>query len=112
MNRRALLTGLLALLPGVAAAREWTCRRWTTREQFGFYTPPTRSTVTVTVKYMDEDPPEMRTQACRGGAGCALERAEDGAWVLMVPRPVDFADERALYILGHELLHALGAQHG
>jgi len=112
MNRRALFAGLLAFLPGTAAAREWVCKRWTTSEQFGFYTPPNRRIVTLRVAFLDEKPPEMNTKACRGGAGCYLKSASGGTDVVIVPRPTDFSDERALYVLGHEVLHAMGAQHG
>ena len=112
MNRRSFFGGLLTLMPGAAYAAERTCKRWTTKEQFAFYKPPTRNRVTITVRYTDEKPAIMQTKNCKGGAGCALERVSDGEWELAVPRPVDFSDEKALYILGHEVLHALGAQHG
>jgi len=110
--RRTFLAGLLALLPGSAAALEWSCQRWTTKEQFGFYKPPTHRTVTLRVAFLDENPPEMSTSQCRGGAGCYLKSATGGTDVVVVPRPTDFSDERALYVLGHEVLHAMGAQHG
>jgi len=112
LPRRTFFAGFLAFLPGAAVAREWVCKRWTTAEQFGFYAPPTRRTVTLRVAFLDEQPPEMRTKACRGGSGCYLKGTGGQPDLVMVPRPQDFADERALYVLGHEVLHALGAQHG
>ena len=111
-NRRTFLASLLALVPGSASALEWSCQRWTTKEQFGFYNPPTRRTVTFRVTFLDEQPPEMRTQQCKGGAGCYLKSATGDMDVVIVPRPTDFSDEYALYVLGHEVLHAMGAQHG
>lgn len=108
MGRRAFLGALLAVFPGMAVAHP----RITTPGQFGFYEPPTQRVITIRVAFLDENPPEMQTQGCRGGGGCYLKGADEQPDLVMVPRPKDFEDEYALYVLGHEVLHALGAKHG
>lgn len=72
--------------------------------RYKFYQPPTTDQVCLRVIFK----PEADIIRDQGASG----RHYEGSPVLIIsPTPKDFNDERALYILGHELLHALGAYH-
>jgi len=71
--------------------------------------PPTTDRVKLVVKFMPQEEVEMY---CGPRAeGCYLKNvAGYDDWLVMIPIK-DFNDERSLFILGHEIFHALGAEH-
>lgn len=72
------------------------------------YIPPTQHMAILYVKFMT---PEKASEYCGGNAhGCQFED-EDGVTEIVVARPADFNDVCAQANLGHEVLHALGADH-
>lgn len=84
-----------------------------TWEPYKTYTPPTRKQVFVKVTFADEL--EVR-RVCGGAVGCYKETKDRKGNDLVQPEIItpfvqDFNDVRGMAILGHEMLHALGANH-
>lgn len=76
---------------------------------YRFYAPPTREAITcVTVKFVKN---EEEMIARYGANGVFKGNPETSCGVIIVPAPQNFNDGRALMILGHEVMHALGAYH-
>lgn len=77
------------------------------------YVKPDRSVVTIKVQFEKKETVRL---LCGGAVGCFKGKADDkGRWIepplLIVPAPTSFNDQYALTVLGHEVLHALGAYH-
>lgn len=82
-------------------------------KKYGYYAPPTLNVVTVKVVLQ---PFEKTRATCDGGAGCLKGKMDkDGKWIgvptIYAPTPEGFNDVFAMTILGHEMMHALGAFH-
>ena len=86
----------LVLATSAALAQGWKYRS---------YKEPAREKVCVQVMWRAT---EQEVVDMCGGAGCWYKGEPS---LIVAPRPKDFNDSRAIYILGHELLHALGAEH-
>lgn len=69
---------------------------------------PTRSMVTVSVEWMDEDQINDVCKRSYRVNGCAIAGSPCRMYVT---EPKDFNDRDALVVLGHEFFHCLGAQH-
>lgn len=94
-----------ALIPCVPAVETPLQQRRTTYPNYKVYIPPTTDK-------LDGVKVELRTDAevriiCWGAAGCYDPPTKR----VIVPAPKDFNDGLGLMILGHEVLHALGAYH-
>jgi len=73
------------------------------------YKAPNKDRACAQVMWVEE---EKALQLCRAGQACWKPSATGSPYDLIVaPKPRDFNDERRLMILGHEFLHALGAEH-
>jgi len=68
----------------------------------------------VTVSVMLRDPVEVSGlcahQGARSNYGSIAAACSGQGWII-TPRPSGWDDTRALYLLGHEMLHQLGAKH-
>ena len=91
------LCGLLALLVGCANQP--------------YISPPQWNVVTVRVTWLSLE--EVR-EVCQNPrvSGCATNaNGEGGLSQIFAVKPESFSDEWRVLVLGHELLHALGATH-
>lgn len=82
-------------------------------QPYRVYTPPTRKQAFVKVTFTDEA--NVR-KLCGGAVGCYKETKDMKGNDMVQPEIVvpfvqDFNDVRGMAILGHEFLHALGANH-
>jgi hypothetical protein len=93
MNRRDFLA---AFLPGALPV------------PYRHYRPPTKDRACIRVMWQEL---EKAQQVCGGGQACWKPSATGNHDLIVAPKPRDFNDERRLMILGHEVLHALGAEH-
>lgn len=103
----AVLVLWLWFTPAVIAAWVWP--------PYKTYVPPTkaRSTVTMTINLAAPDIVRIK---CQGASGCMIAETDKtgkmvGIPVIWAPMPSSFNDLHSLTVLGHEVLHALGANH-
>ena len=80
---------------------------------YRFYEPPVHSQACFQIVWRSEE--RNAASVCKGGIACAVLPKEKnelgGTGVIYAPPPKDYNDERRLLILGHEVLHVLGANH-
>lgn len=72
--------------------------------------PPKLNSVTVVVLWAS--PEVIKARCGQGAAACSTVGRFDGDTAfILAPMPTSFSDDERLRLLGHELLHALGAMH-
>ena len=82
---------------------------------YRFYEPPVHSQACFNIVWRSEE--DNRKGACKGGIACAILPTDNeknplgGTGIIYTPPPKDFNDKDRLFILGHEVLHVLGANH-
>lgn len=81
------------------------------------YAPPSKDRMTVQLVWMD-DPTKycaLREGTLRNGGesylGCAAVLAKGTVCEVVMRKPKNFNDGQTLEVLGHELMHCLGARH-
>lgn len=74
---------------------------------------PTKDRAYVVVKWMDDPSSICSSVMLNRNAylGCAAQDIHTPRCTIYVRQPKDFNDTQALAVLGHELLHCLGASH-
>lgn len=102
----AFLLGLsMYVAPPSMQKAEW--------RDYRVYVPPNRNLVTLKVQWGTEE--QVRLW-CDGAVGC-MKAVQDemgnyvGVPLVIVPKPANYNDKFAMIILGHEVLHVLGAYH-
>ena len=100
----AVVVCVLALLLGWSIGSAWGALpipyRW--------FSPPTKERVCVQVMWVTQ---ERAAELCKGGGACWFPSATGNHDLIVAQRPKDFNDTWYLMTLGHELYHAMGAQH-
>ena len=99
------LAGVLLLLAVTFNAPADTA----TPGDYRYYKPPTHTLACVQVEWVKDETEAVKR--CKGGWGCYYAPAGGQPGLLVAPRVRSFSDALRLHILGHEFLHALGAQH-
>lgn len=98
---------MLMLLAIVAPAETWV--------PYKTYQPPEKMTKRIEVVVVLLPIEEVR-RVCHGAVGCYMpthnfDKKRLAHPTIVSPQPKDFNDLPALYTLGHEVLHAMGAYH-
>jgi len=73
------------------------------------YIVPTKTQINAEVVWVESREESAKLCGVEDALGCRV-KTEEGE-VLVVQRPRSFNDALALQVLGHEVLHSLGAQH-
>ena len=74
-----------------------------------YISPPILTTICLTVNWSTK---EQIKEICSGHACGEVGFTGGGCSNIWVERPDSFGDEERLRLLGHEVLHSLGATHG
>ena len=110
------LIRLIALMIVLAILAAQTFPLWAQKWEwppYTVYSPPTRSVFLVEVRLLSS---ELVRKQCGGAIGCYKPYIDHVGKPLTIPliiapAPQDFNDKEALSVLGHEVLHTMGANH-
>jgi len=110
LARLRLWTALLGVVVAWSIAFAQETVNW---KPYTVYVEPNKTTATLRVEFKTV---EQVRSLCSGAVGCIKGTMDEkgnfiGVPLIIAPKPTSFNDQFALIILGHEVLHVLGAYH-